>query len=165
MSDKGINPDWVCESVTIRFGDPEERYFFAVNSVIKGGKSYEVSNPTYEKDEPVKPKKPLPVLHFFRGTVVTSNKNMAGTDANVTIHLGDKNGKFIGPIKLKESGSALEKGAKDPIEISLIEPFAELTTIQVQHDGKGVGSDWHLSQITLTEFRSRDRSNPDHQSY
>jgi len=157
VSDKGINPDWVCESVTIRFGDPEERYYFAVNSVIKGGKSYEVSNPTYEKDEPVKPKKPLPVLHFFRGTVETSNKSMAGTDANVTIHLGDKNGKLIGPIKLKESGSALEKGAKDPIEISLIESFAELTTLQVQHDGKGVGSDWHLSQITLAEFSVHDK--------
>ena len=157
MADKGIKSDWTCESVTIRFGDPEERYFFSVNSVIKGGNSYEVFNPTYEKDEPVKPKKPLPVLHFFRGTVETSNKSMGGTDANVTIHLGDKNGKLIGPIKLKESGSALEKGAKDPIEISLIEPFAESNTLQVQHDGKGVGSDWHLSQITLTEFRSRYR--------
>ena len=50
----------------------------------------------------------------------TSDRQMAGTDANVEIWLTDQTGKTAGPIKITEKGDAMERAQSNPITINLI---------------------------------------------
>ena len=98
----------------------------------------------------------------LEGCVVTSDKRGAGTDANVTIWLTDSNGKTIGAMikeeefrrvrqikRIKKGGDAMERGQSNKIAINLIDKLADVYKVQIQHDGKGAGSDWHLERVEL----------------
>ena len=113
-----------------------------INSSTDPLKLAAVAAPKVVKQKPV-------IKTKLKGCVVTSDKRGAGTDANVTIWLTDSNGKTAGAMIKEEGGDAMERGQSNKIAINLIDQLADVYKVQIQHDGKGAGSDWHLERVEL----------------
>lgn len=86
----------------------------------------------------------------YNVTVVTSDKRNAGTDATVYIQLfGNKNdsGK-IDLVASKTNKKKFERGNSDEFEIKTSD-VGNIRKIKIGHDGKGLGSGWHLKEVII----------------
>lgn len=86
----------------------------------------------------------------YNVSVVTSDIRNAGTDSNVYIKLfGDKNDS--GKIELvtsKTNKNKFERGNTDVFEIKSSD-VGLIRKIKIGHDGKGIGSGWHLKEVII----------------
>ncbi|EDQ93112.1 uncharacterized protein MONBRDRAFT_31037 [Monosiga brevicollis MX1] len=86
----------------------------------------------------------------YRISVHTSDVKHAGTDANVDIVLYGEKGD-TGKIRLAKSEThrdMWERGNCDVFTVSAIE-LGDLKRVDIMHDGKGVGSGWHLNKVVV----------------
>ncbi len=83
-------------------------------------------------------------------SVVTSDLSNAGTNSNVFIQLfGDKHDS--GKIPLESSftnKNAFERGQTDKFEVKEAD-VGEIRKILIGHDGRGIGSGWHLKEVII----------------
>lgn len=81
---------------------------------------------------------------------MTTDKKGAGTDASVYIQLyGNKND--TGKIELvhsKTNSNKFERGNSDTFEIKTSD-IGNIRKIKIGHDGKGLGSGWHLKEVII----------------
>ncbi|GLC44364.1 hypothetical protein PLESTF_000049800 [Pleodorina starrii] len=81
-------------------------------------------------------------------TTHTSDIRGAGTDANVFIELhGDKGS--MGDTRLDNATNNFERGRADTFKIRGSDVGA-LQRVVIRHDNSGVGPDWHLEQVEVT---------------
>ncbi|KAG2499991.1 hypothetical protein HYH03_002273 [Edaphochlamys debaryana] len=81
-------------------------------------------------------------------TTYTSDIRGAGTDANVFIEMhGDKGA--MGETRLDNAANNFERGRADTFKIKGSDVGA-LQKVIIRHDNTGMGSDWHLEQVEVT---------------
>ncbi len=100
--------------------------------------------------------------------VKTSNKFLAGTDADVYLYAYDENNNLIGQrIPLNSSGSGFEKGDTDTKTISLSEKIATIKVGTFEHVPTGDGAmfenltnanDWHLDYIQIIDSNGNTKT-------
>ncbi|GFR41097.1 hypothetical protein Agub_g1741 [Astrephomene gubernaculifera] len=81
-------------------------------------------------------------------TTITSDMRGAGTDANVFIEMhGDKGA--MGETRLDNNANNFERGRTDTFKIKGSD-VGNVQKVVIRHDNTGMGSDWHLEQVEVT---------------
>lgn len=142
---------WGLSHVEVEHVNTGERIFFVYRGWVNGTKPRVQLVPSSAEELAKAQKAPYKIV------VRTSDLRGAGTDANVDITLfgKDASGKMVdsGPIRLDSSANDFERGRTDTFDISC-RPVGELAYVQVRKDNAGVGSDWHLQDVTVTDLSS-----------
>lgn len=88
--------------------------------------------------------------------VVTSNRDGAGTDANVFLQIYGDRISDSGVIKLRRSAKNLNKFERGSTERFDIESpsLGELKGIRIGHDNSGLAPGWHLEKVII---RNKDK--------
>ncbi|PNH12713.1 Lipoxygenase y domain-containing protein 1 [Tetrabaena socialis] len=88
-----------------------------------------------------------PIVEYTITTLTTDIRG-AGTDANVFIEIhGDKGA--MGETRLDNAENNFERGRSDTFKIKGSD-IGNLKKVVIRHDNSGIGSDWHLSQVEVT---------------
>ena len=89
-------------------------------------------------------------LTTYTVKVFTGSEKGAGTDANVRVMLYGEFG-YSGPWKLSSRfRDDFERGNIDDFRFEAL-CLGKLYSIQVGHDGKGLGADWYLEQVAIAD--------------
>jgi lipoxygenase homology domain-containing protein 1 len=83
--------------------------------------------------------------------VVTSNRDAAGTDANVFLQIFGDRISDSGIIQLKRSSKNFNKFERGSTEHFAIEcpSLGELKGIRIGHDSSGLAPGWHLEKVII----------------
>lgn len=94
-------------------------------------------------------------------TFKTSNKFLAGTDADVYLYAYNENGSLIGKrIYIDTEGNSFEKNDTDTVTISLPEKIETIKVGTLEHIATGDGAmfkklananEWHLDYVKITD--------------
>ena len=107
-----------------------------------------------ENDHPISFGKYSGRTGAFYLEVKTSNKSKAGTDSNIYLTIYGSRGN-TGEINLgtyASTGNDFEKNDKDCFYIGYdVEAIGTIYQIKIRKDDKGIGPDWHLDYINITE--------------
>jgi len=90
----------------------------------------------------------------WRVRVKTSDRRGAGTDATVSLTVHGSKGD-CGPMFLQASSSDLEFSRASTNDFTLVYPHpGEIRALSIGHDGRGLGSAWHLESVTITSIET-----------
>ena len=99
-------------------------------------------------DPSAKPSEEVLEITTYNIKVFTGNLKGAGTDANVAIMLFGELG-YSGPWILSTPlHDDFERGQIDSFHVEGV-CLGKLSSIQIGHDGKGMGADWFLDQVAI----------------
>ena len=95
-------------------------------------------------------------MNLYKIHVVTSDLKMAGTDANVHIQLYGAHSSTdkLPLMKSLTNKKPFEAGQTDLFEIKC-DNVGYLKKVRIGHDAKGLGSGWHLKQVTVESAKDR----------
>lgn len=86
----------------------------------------------------------------YRISIYTSNKDGAGTDADMTIRLYGSNGGSSPSWELDTPRiNDFERNGIDVFKTREIKDLGSITKVAIGHDNSGDGSGWHLEKITV----------------
>ncbi|QDU79816.1 PLAT/LH2 domain protein [Polystyrenella longa] len=87
-------------------------------------------------------------------TINTSDQSGAGTDSNICLKLyGTRGHTDLIKINRLLDGNAFESGDRDTFVFTASD-VGSIIKIEVKSDGSGIGSDWHLKEISV-RYHSR----------
>lgn len=97
---------------------------------------------------------------YYTIEVQTSDLKFSGTDANVSITLvGEKDGKETRSapnLALSNSKNNFERAELDRFEVGPVPDLGQLTSVDIGHDGTGMGSGWHCEYVEVSSLTRPD---------
>ena len=87
-------------------------------------------------------------MRAYKVTVRTSDVRWAGTDAKVSVRLIGAEGKTTSVRVLENDSNNFERNAEDVFVVRDVDVGA-VSRVEIKHDGRGVGSDWHLASVEV----------------
>ncbi|ELT98105.1 hypothetical protein CAPTEDRAFT_225952 [Capitella teleta] len=159
---KGFGAGWYLDKVAVKPGeDAENKYVFNCGRWLDKGEDDAKIERELEITQVIDGDEDPPEEGDWRILIMTSDKNNAGTDAQVTLTVFGVNGDS-GPLPLGEPGGGFfEAAATDQFDIWLEpEEVGKVRKIRIEHDNRHEGCGWHLNKIlfedkfvgTLVEF-------------
>ncbi|XP_059580075.1 oxygen-regulated protein 1 [Alligator mississippiensis] len=154
---EALKPDYIYifevnEMFFVDASEPEIREI-PVSFVIKDGVKLknEINHTLHEE------KSPTGNVAEYIIKVYTGDKRGAGTDANVHIILfgNEDTSEIFQLIESLEHRDPFERGKVDTFRIKT-KSLGSLHSIEIGHDGKGVGSGWFLDKLEITEVSTNE---------
>ena len=91
----------------------------------------------------------------YKVVVFTSDIRSAGTDANVTIRMFGEDGTALEEMPLDSSKNDFERNRMDEFTLRG-KNVKRVAKIDIGHDGKWLGSGWHLNKVQVTNLSTTD---------
>ncbi len=92
----------------------------------------------------------------YEVVVVTGDKKMAGTDANVFVTLFGPRGKSSNRLELAKSethGNMFEAGRTDVFKLVGVDYMGPIRKVRVEHDDSGRAPGWFLERVVVTDLK------------
>lgn len=143
----GLGPAWFLKAVVIRT-DGGDALQFPANRWLSADTSCEAVL------FPSRAGQPLERPHRYKVIVYTTDIRGAGTDANVSLRIHGTGGLDSGPLRLESSKNDFERGTESTFFFDLPD-LGEVSSIDIGHDGSGLGSAWHLDSVVVRDETTR----------
>lgn len=148
----GPNPKWYLKDINVTDPEDNHQYVFPCSRwLAKGEDDGAISRELGVLDDTAPAElQTKAVSTTYKLSVYTSDVKNAGTDANMHVCLYGQTGDS-GDVQLRKSltnRDKFERGKVDEFELQCID-LGELTKLRIGHDGKGVGSGWHLDKCVV----------------
>ncbi|XP_064626993.1 lipoxygenase homology domain-containing protein 1-like isoform X2 [Lineus longissimus] len=100
-------------------------------------------------------------VYDYMVTIHTSDIRNAGTNANVFIEVFGERGdsgrrRLLTRADREETHDKFESGAVDTFKLEAVD-MADLTKVLLGHDGKGIGSGWHVDKVVVREEKEANK--------
>lgn len=136
----GEKPGWFLETVTVRNRATGDSWFFRCHRWLSLNDDDGLIDRTL---------KPESELTHYGITVVTGDRDDAGTDANVYITLVGANGDSEERLLDRPGINDFGRGQKDVFPPLLTKDLGELREVRIRHDNIGDQPGWFLDSVTV----------------
>ncbi|XP_063398724.1 lipoxygenase homology domain-containing protein 1-like isoform X1 [Mytilus trossulus] len=148
---------WFVKSVVIDIPSKGKHYLFNCGTWLARDKSDGKTERTFTLDDGVSTVTSYKPMIPYECTVITGDREKAGTDMQITLTLFGTSG-TSSPIILDKTGNRFERGSEDLIKLD-IEDVGPLKKLRVETSGKGSRASWYLEKIALFNMKTGEKTN------
>ncbi|GMH36686.1 hypothetical protein BSKO_04559 [Bryopsis sp. KO-2023] len=141
---KGLASSWNLSHVDVICGNTAQQVIFPAGCWLSKEKGLEVD--LYPVGAPG-----ARSANRYRICIITSDVRGAGTDASVFLKLLGQSGESEDLRMDDSSGNPFERGQTDSFDVDS-NNLGDLKSLQIWQDGGGLGSDWKLSMVSVTDL-------------